>query len=277
MAAKRSGSPVVIRITYATCLLNCGQFTATHSNDEPHVTVAEAVALTSHIRILARYYGVPVILQSETRCHHRLSTWYDGLLAANKAYFAQHDEALYSSHILDLTHDVQDDLEILAVGRKFLEELNQIKIWLGLKINSSQQNVLNAFETMSPICRRFSLVVGSFPKEEAVLVCPNDKEKSGEVLLVLDEVSNESSPDGDRRSEYVPKLASTSFENFNVVQVNVGGCKRPSQIHEGTNGTDTSNNGGAHTQEDRAVLESEFLMSQYAKVMQSLSSENKYS
>ena len=297
MAAKRSYSPVIIRISYATCLLNCGEFMASHhSENDPHVTVAQAVALALHVRTMASYIRVPVILQSETRCHHRLIMWYDGLLEANKAYFAQYKEALYSSHILDLTGDLQEELEILAVGKKYLEEFDQIKVWLGLKVHYSQQSVWNAFDVMSKVSNRFSIVVSNFQAKDFDFRDLNHGDKGNkdkQLLLVLDDVSHSpsASSDCDKRNEDLSKLASTSFENFSVIQVNVGGGRNrnsPSRMDSiGSNKSvqghdqdlDVSNSEFLQARHPSIIVEAsdEFKVDQYVIIMRRLNSENTFS
>ena len=243
------------------------------------MTVAQGVALALHVRTMATFYKVPVILQSETQCHYRLSTWYEGLLAANKSFFAQYRVPLFSSHILDLTTgaDIQDEQEILAIGKRYLKELDQLKIWMGLKIHSSQESVWNAFVTMSRVSNRFSLVVSSFPSG----LCSSDggfisMEGLKKIPLILDEGRYfDSSIDCDL--ENIPNLSSKMSEKLNVIQVNVGNKRilpQSDSVLQKESGACTgvdSNSWGKSTNE------SETMVARYSKVMQTLHSEYKYS
>ena len=44
---------------------------------------AGSVALAYHVRAVARYYGVPVVLHSD-HCAKKLLPWFDGMIAANE-------------------------------------------------------------------------------------------------------------------------------------------------------------------------------------------------
>ena len=49
--------------------------------------VMGCVAGALHVRALAEFYGVPVILHTD-HCSKALLPWFDGLLEANEEYFA---------------------------------------------------------------------------------------------------------------------------------------------------------------------------------------------
>ena len=42
----------------------------------------------------AQLYGVPVVLHSD-HCAHKLLPWFEGMVQADEAYFAQHGEPLF--------------------------------------------------------------------------------------------------------------------------------------------------------------------------------------
>ncbi len=64
------------------------------------------------MRQMAEYYGVPVVLHTD-HCHMKLLPWFDGLMKANKDYFAKNKEPLFSSHMLDLSEEpIHENLEI---------------------------------------------------------------------------------------------------------------------------------------------------------------------
>ena len=50
----------------------------------------------------------PVVLHSD-HCAHKLLPWFDGMLAEDKKYFDQHGEALFSSHMLDLSEESKEE------------------------------------------------------------------------------------------------------------------------------------------------------------------------
>lgn len=179
------------------------------------VAVAEAVSLALRVRIMAKYYKVPVILQSETRCQHRLVTWYDGLIAANKAYFSQFGESLYSSHLLDLTTETNDNKDILSIGSKYMEEVDPLQIWLQLKLAQSDNHedgwleLQDAYNTASKASLRCSFVLDYLPNYA------ESNKKTSQIPVTLDKVQTFSIVN-DNKS--ISEL--TSHLNMDVVQVN---------------------------------------------------------
>ena len=45
-----------------------------------------AIAGAQHTRLMAKHYGVPVVLHSD-HCAKKLLPWFDGMLEADEAYF----------------------------------------------------------------------------------------------------------------------------------------------------------------------------------------------
>ena len=71
------------------------------SISEASGAVAGSVALAYHVRAVAKYYGIPVVLHSD-HCAKKLLPWFDGMLEADKDYFEKFGEPLFSSHMLGL-------------------------------------------------------------------------------------------------------------------------------------------------------------------------------
>ena len=73
----------------------------------------------------------PVVLHSD-HCAHKLLPWFDGMLEANEAYFKQHQEALFSSHMLDLSEESKEDN--IATCVKYFKRMAPLGIWLEMEI-----------------------------------------------------------------------------------------------------------------------------------------------
>jgi len=69
-----------------------------------------------------------VILQSD-HCAHKLLPWFDGMLAADEAYY---QEPLFSSHMLDLSEEPKE--ENIATCVKYFKRMAPLGIWLEMKI-----------------------------------------------------------------------------------------------------------------------------------------------
>ncbi len=125
-AAKKFNSPVMIQVSNGG-----GAFFAGKSCKDPNAAAAGAVAMALHVRAMAPYYGIPVVLHSD-HCAKKLLPWFDGMLAADEAYYAQYGEPLYSSHMLDLSEEPDDDN--IAICVKYFEKLVKMGIWLEMEI-----------------------------------------------------------------------------------------------------------------------------------------------
>jgi fructose-bisphosphate aldolase class II len=108
-----------------------GKFVAGKSVTCAGADVAGSVALAYHVRAMAKYYGVPVVLHSD-HCAKNLLPWFDGMLEADKAFFEKFGEPLFSSHMLDLSEE--PDEENIAICVKYFKEMAKMKIWLEMEI-----------------------------------------------------------------------------------------------------------------------------------------------
>jgi fructose-bisphosphate aldolase class II len=61
-------------------------------------------------------------------CAKKLLPWLDGLLDADEAYFKQHGEPLFSSHMIDLSEE-EVDFNIQTTA-KYLKRAAPMKQWL---------------------------------------------------------------------------------------------------------------------------------------------------
>merc|ERR1712161_87310 len=92
---------------------------------------AGSMGLAMHVRCVAKYYGVPVVLHSD-HCAKKLLPWFDGMIEANEAFFAQYGEPLFSSHMLDLSEE--PDEENIAICVEYFKKLAPLNIWLEMEI-----------------------------------------------------------------------------------------------------------------------------------------------
>lgn len=96
-------------------------------NDKQQASIAGAVAAAHYIRAVAPAYGIPVVLHTD-HCAKKLLPWLDGMLDADEAYFKEHGEPLYSSHMIDLSEEAVDwNIETTA---KYLKRAAPMKQWL---------------------------------------------------------------------------------------------------------------------------------------------------
>ena len=55
-------------------------------NTAEKASILGAIAGAQHVRLMAKHYGVPVVLHSD-HCAKKLLPWFDGMIEANEAYF----------------------------------------------------------------------------------------------------------------------------------------------------------------------------------------------
>ena len=73
----------------------------------------------------------PVILHSD-HCAEKLLPWFDGMLEADEEYYKQHQEALFSSHMLDLSEEPKE--QNIATCVKYFKRMAPIGLWLEMEI-----------------------------------------------------------------------------------------------------------------------------------------------
>jgi fructose-bisphosphate aldolase class II len=136
--------------------------------------VPGSVALAMHVRAVAKYYGIPVVLHSD-HCAKSLLPWFDGMLKADEEFFAKFGEPLFSSHMLDLSEE--PDEENIAICVEYFKRMAPMKIWLEMEIGitggeedgvnnehvekdklyTSPEQVYSVYKALSPIGPMFSI------------------------------------------------------------------------------------------------------------------------
>jgi len=127
-AARDIRSPVMIQFSNGGAAFMAGKGI---KNTAEKAAILGAVAGAQHVRLMAKHYGVPVVLHSD-HCAKKLLPWFDGMLEADEAYFKQHGEPLFSSHMLDLSEEF--DEENISTCVKYFKRMTAINQWLEMEI-----------------------------------------------------------------------------------------------------------------------------------------------
>lgn len=166
-AAKTANSPVIIQFSNG----GAGFYAGKACKD---ADVLGAVAGAQHVHLLAKAYGVPVILHTD-HAARKLLPWIDELIKFSREYKKAHGVPLFSSHMLDLSEESLN--ENLSTCEKYLAELSELGISLEIELgvtggeedgvdNTSVDNALlytqpedvaQAYERLSKISDRFSI------------------------------------------------------------------------------------------------------------------------
>jgi len=127
-AARDAKSPLFVQFSYGGSAFYAGH---TVDNKNHQGSVQGAVAGALHVRQMAEYYGVPVILHTD-HCPEQHLPWLDGMLEADKKYKDQHGVPLFSSHMVDLSE--MPDEQNISITRKYLEKCAALGICLEMEI-----------------------------------------------------------------------------------------------------------------------------------------------
>ena len=166
-AAKTANSPVIIQFSNGGAGFYAGKACG-------NADVLGAVAGAQHVHLLAKAYGVPVILHTD-HAARKLLPWIDELVKFSREYKKVHGVPLFSSHMLDLSEESLN--ENLSTCEKYLAELSELGISLEIELgvtggeedgvdNTSVDNALlytqpedvaQAYERLSKISDRFSI------------------------------------------------------------------------------------------------------------------------
>jgi fructose-bisphosphate aldolase class II len=121
-------SPVIIQVSNGGSTFFAGKGL---SNENQRAAVAGAVSFAHHVRQLAELYGVRVMVHTD-HAAKKLLPWIDGMLDAGEAYYEEHGEPLFTSHMLDLSEEpLEENVEIC---KRYLERMSNIDMTLELEL-----------------------------------------------------------------------------------------------------------------------------------------------
>jgi len=126
--AKLLNAPVIVQFSNGGAYFNAGKGL---SNDNQKAAIAGGIAGAQHVHLLAKMYGIPVILHTD-HCAKKLLPWVDGLLDAGEAYYKANGVPLFSSHMLDLS--VEPIAENIEISKRYLERMSKIGMTLEIEL-----------------------------------------------------------------------------------------------------------------------------------------------
>ncbi len=127
-AARDVNSPVIIQFSNGGAHFFAGK---SLSNDGQRAAIAGAISGAKHIDMMAKAYGVRVIIHTD-HAAMKLLPWIDGLIAASEEHFEKTGKPLFSSHMLDLSEESLE--ENIKISRKYLERLSKLDMGLEVEL-----------------------------------------------------------------------------------------------------------------------------------------------
>lgn len=127
-AARDFNSPVIIQFSNGGALFFAGK---SLSNENQRAAIAGAVSGARHIHMMAKEYGVRVILHTD-HAAKKLLPWIDGLLDAGEEHYQATGKPLFSSHMLDLSEETLEDN--IAISCKYFERMTKLGMTLEVEL-----------------------------------------------------------------------------------------------------------------------------------------------
>ncbi|KAK6464091.1 fructose-bisphosphate aldolase [Scheffersomyces coipomensis] len=170
-AARDNKSPIILQTSQGGAAYFAGKGVA---NKNQEASIAGSIAAAHYIRAIAPTYGIPVVLHTD-HCAHKLLPWFDGMLAEDEKFFKEHGTPLFSSHMLDLSEETDD--ENIATCAKYFTRMAKLNQWLEMEIGitggeedgvnnehvtkeslyTSPETVFKVHEALAPISPNFSI------------------------------------------------------------------------------------------------------------------------
>lgn len=126
-AAAAVGSDIIIQISSGGAQFFAGK----GAPDKLAAMVKGAAAFARHTREMAELYGVNVILHTD-HANKGLLPWIDGMLSEGEAYYAEHGQPLFSSHMIDLSAEPLE--ENIATCKEALARMAKLEMSLEIEL-----------------------------------------------------------------------------------------------------------------------------------------------
>merc|ERR1719301_127837 len=143
-------------------------------NKGKKASILGAVAGAHFVRAVAPAYGIPVFCHSD-HCAKKLLPWFDGMLEADEAFFEEHGEPLFTSHMLDLSEEPHD--ENIGICVQYFRRMAPMNLILEMEIGitggvedgvdnsgvsadklySTPEDVWAVWTALSPISEKFTI------------------------------------------------------------------------------------------------------------------------
>ena len=129
-AAKKANSPVIVQFSNGGASYYAGK-----GIDSNAGAVLGAISGAKHVHLLAKEYGIPVVLHTD-HAARKLLPWIDSLIQASKLHFDATKRPLFTSHMLDLSEEpLEQNMDTCVEYFKVMNELDMmIEIELGITV-----------------------------------------------------------------------------------------------------------------------------------------------
>ncbi|QCI27283.1 class II fructose-bisphosphate aldolase [Buchnera aphidicola] len=127
--ANKMRSPVIIQFSYGGSIFIGGN-NIRNISDIKKATLG-AISAANHVHLVAKYYNVPVILNTD-HCHIKILPWIENLIKISEKNFNQKGYPLFSSHMLDLSKEkIEKNIKICS---QYLKKMQKINMFLEIEL-----------------------------------------------------------------------------------------------------------------------------------------------
>jgi len=127
-AAAKVNSPVIIQFSNGGAHYYAGKGL---SNENEKAAIVGAISGAKHVDLMAKAYGVAVILHTD-HAAKKLLPWIDALLDAGERHFKHTGRPLYSSHMLDLSEETL--IENVLTCKAYLKRMAAIGMSIEIEL-----------------------------------------------------------------------------------------------------------------------------------------------
>ncbi|KAG7193690.1 Fructose-bisphosphate aldolase 1 [Scheffersomyces spartinae] len=127
-AARDAKAPIILQTSQGGAAYFAGKGV---DNKDQAASIAGSIAAANYIISIAPTYGIPVVLHTD-HCAKKLLPWFDGMIAADEAHFEKFGTPLFSSHMLDLSEENDD--ENISTCVKYFTKMAKMNQWLEMEI-----------------------------------------------------------------------------------------------------------------------------------------------
>ncbi len=170
-AAAQVKSPIIIQFSNGGAAFYAGK---SLDNRDEKAAILGAISGAKHVHMMAKAYGIPVILHTD-HAAKKLLPWIDGLLDAGEEHYKKFGVPLFSSHMIDLSEEpLAENLEICASYLKRMSKIGMtLEIELGITggeedgvdnsdvdnslLYTQPEEVCEAYEILSKVSDKFTI------------------------------------------------------------------------------------------------------------------------
>ena len=125
-AAAKVNSPVIIQFSNGGAGFYAGKNLKT-----AEAAILGGISGANHVHIMAKAYGIPVILHTD-HAARKLLPWIDGLLDAGAEHFAKTGRPLFTSHMLDLSEETLE--ENISTCVEYFKKMNELDMMIEIEL-----------------------------------------------------------------------------------------------------------------------------------------------